>query len=136
MRKNDDSGFSLTEILVVVLMIAVLAAVAVPFYLSHVSQSRLATVEQALEDAQSSYVAFMFEEAAAHGWDLHVNRANEIALEVSARHDVDVRLSSEDGAGWSGAQFEAEQWGHFCMVTVDSVEGQTWHGDCQGAGWD
>jgi len=46
--KNKQSGFTLIELMIVVAIMAILAAIATPSYLSHIAKSRRADVQGAL----------------------------------------------------------------------------------------
>lgn len=61
MKKNNNKGFTLAELLIVVAIIAVLVAIAIPVFTSQLEKSRDATsmsnIRSAYAEAQASYLA-------------------------------------------------------------------------------
>ncbi len=61
MKKNNNKGFTLAELLIVVAIIAVLVAIAIPVFTSQLEKSRdstsLANIRSAYAEAQASYLS-------------------------------------------------------------------------------
>lgn len=60
-RKQDDGGFTLVELLVVVLIIALLAAIAIPVFISQREKAFIADVNSALREAATATEAYGLE---------------------------------------------------------------------------
>ncbi|MBF0431189.1 MAG: prepilin-type N-terminal cleavage/methylation domain-containing protein [Fibrobacteria bacterium] len=58
MRNNKQKGFSLVEVIVAAVIIAVLAAVAVPVYLTYIENQRQANVEDLAKTGAASANSF------------------------------------------------------------------------------
>ncbi|WP_147105394.1 prepilin-type N-terminal cleavage/methylation domain-containing protein [Nesterenkonia populi] len=98
--KESEAGFSLVELLVVVLIIAVLAAIAVPLYLSSVDSAEEAAAEATCSNALSMYTAEVFENGGHEGAS-----ADAVAEAIQAQSDFDddweVRATgSDDSTGF------------------------------------
>ncbi len=57
MKKNNKKGFTLAELLIVVAIIAVLVAIAIPVFGAQLDKSKLATATANVRSAYAEYVA-------------------------------------------------------------------------------
>ena len=84
MRKWNNKGFSLVELIIVIAIMAVLMAVLTPFLLSYVENSRLQKDESALDEIlNSTYIALsvdrVYNESHNTGIEVYINDGEVIS---------------------------------------------------------
>ncbi len=67
---TNEKGFTLIEILVVVIIVALLAAISVPYYMRYVEKARATEAQSALRTISNSYNIYAQEHGSTRDYDL------------------------------------------------------------------
>ena len=118
MKKMNKKGFTLAELLIVVAIIAVLVAIAIPVFTAQLEKSREATDAANLRSAYAEIVTAALTDPATDatitvslkqqttGWttDPDVAGVTLTAAEAQANGTVDVKYTASDGKIFIGSQ--------------------------------
>lgn len=74
MKKNNKKGFTLAELLIVVAIIAVLVAIAIPVFTTQLEKSREATDLANIRSAYAGLVTTYMEDGSSHGVEVPVQQ--------------------------------------------------------------
>ena len=126
MKKNNKKGFTLAELLIVVAIIAVLVAIAIPIFTTQLEKSREATD---IADARDYYAeiatALVAGDLTAADNTVHVGNN----LKATATYGDDGFLTKVEVEGWSAHQTQANwQSGAQTVAGVTVGENNNWVG--------
>ena len=110
MKKNNKKGFTLAELLIVVAIIAVLTAIAIPVFTNQLEKSREATdaansrsayaevVAKALETPDSDHSATVTKKQTKDNWESELDIAGDSTNNITGgAGDITVAYTASDG---------------------------------------
>ena len=100
MKRNNKKGFTLAELLIVVAIIAVLVAVAIPVFTAQLEKSKLATATANMRGAVAEYMTSELANQATPTLDGAVSACN--ALDAKLIFDYKAKASGTDAIEVSG----------------------------------
>jgi type IV pilus assembly protein PilA len=102
-RIQDDKGFTLIELMVVVLIIAILIAIAIPTFLGLRERAQNRAAQAELRDALTAAKAFYTDDEEYTGFDADEGRAiepsltwNDAAVGALVEGEISVRTTADD----------------------------------------
>jgi prepilin-type N-terminal cleavage/methylation domain-containing protein len=112
-RVNHRSGFTLVELLIVVVVIGILAAMAIPRFQSTKGKAYLASVKSDLKNLSTAEESFFYD---------HRTYSNDLdSLKAVSSHGVILTVVNATGTGWSATAYHPNSWPHTCALFYGSV---------------
>ncbi len=114
MKRNNNKGFTLAELLIVVAIIAVLVAIAIPVFTSQLEKSRESTDMANVRSAYATVVTQLLEDGSGHSATVPAQQ-KQVGWQTSGGGNLE--LMSEGGA--SNYSYSAKASGDY-TVSVDT----------------
>jgi len=111
-RTRPDAGFTLIELIVVILIIGILAAIAVPVFLAALDQARVSALQAAMANARLAVALAVVDDGA-----LPVGAERDAILTENGDSDITLEFT---GSGTA-----------FCIAGVHALVAEPWAGSQQ-----
>lgn len=106
MRRNNKKGFTIVELVIVIAVIAILAAVLIPTFSSVVENAKESAALQEVKNAYTTYLSETLEDNAAPDEKIKVQR-NSIWIKIT-EGKAEVAEEGEDLTAYAEYKFTAE----------------------------
>jgi type II secretion system protein G len=110
---NRRSGFTLVELLIVVVVIGILAAMAIPKFQSTKGKAYLASVKSDLKNLSTAEESFFYDHR-SYSTDLD-------SLKAVSSHGVVITVVTATASGWSATAYHPNSWPHTCALFYGAV---------------
>lgn len=113
MPRTHRSGFTLVELLIVVVIIGILAAMAIPRFQSTKGKAYLASVKSDLKNLSTAEESYFYE---------HRAYSNSLdSLKAVSSHGVILIVVSATANGWAATAYHPNSWPHTCALFYGTV---------------
>jgi len=112
-RANRRTGFTLVELLIVVVVIGILAAMAIPKFQSMKGKANLAAVKSDLKNLSTAEESFFYEHRAYS--------ADVDSLKATVSPGVVLTVVTANGTGWAATAYHPNSWPHTCALFYGAV---------------
>ena len=123
MNKRNQKGFTLAELLIVVAIIAVLVAIAIPVFTTQLEKSRdsvcMSNIRAAYAEASTTYLTNTGAKAAVTEGNVTLTPVSEGGFTAAV---ANVSLKTQQANKWSGLAAELAFLGHTGQMTVAAFE--------------
>ena len=112
-RQHSRSGFTLVEMLAVVVIIGILAAVIIPKFGNSKSKATFAAVKSDLHNLTTMQESFFY--------DYQRYTTDLDSLKFSVSHGVVLTVGEATNSGWSATAYHPDSWPHMCAIFFGSA---------------